>query len=130
MDNVPIEIQIMECADGAAALARAEQWGRRRLCPVRLYKVPAVNLTLCHSLDFWPDIKVIADIPAQDKYARIITDAISGRVLRTIGVRHQALYFFMKQSVGGDEAFEFHRRFVETHLAAVDIGDAAAGFND
>jgi hypothetical protein len=66
-DGVPIEIQIMECADEAAAQARAEQWGRSRLCPVRLYKVSAVNLTSCHSLDFWPDMKVIADIPAPAK---------------------------------------------------------------
>jgi hypothetical protein len=66
-DGVPIETQIMECTNDAVALARAEQWGGSHLCQVRLYKVPAVNLTSCHSLDFWPDMKVIADIPAPAK---------------------------------------------------------------
>jgi hypothetical protein len=61
-DGSPVEIQIIECADDAAALALAEQLGRRRLLPVRLYKLPALNSTSCHSLDFWPDLRVIADI--------------------------------------------------------------------
>jgi hypothetical protein len=63
-DGSPIEIQIIECADDATALAIAEQWGRSRLLPIRLYKLPALNSTSCHSLDFWPDMKVVADIPA------------------------------------------------------------------
>ena len=65
-DGSPIEIQIIECADDAAALRLAEQWGRSRSLPIRLYKLPALNSTSCHSLDFWPDMKVIADIPAPD----------------------------------------------------------------
>ena len=45
-------------------------------------------------------------------------------------MRHQPFNFFMQQSVGGDEALKFHHRLVEPHLAAVDISDAAAGFDD
>jgi hypothetical protein len=63
-DGDAIGIEVMECADDAAAVALAEQWGRSLLCQVRLYKVPAINLTSCSSLDFWPDMQVIADIPA------------------------------------------------------------------
>jgi hypothetical protein len=63
-DGSPIEIQIIECGDDAAALVLAEQLGRCRLLPIRLYKLPALNSTSCHSLDFWPDMKVIAHIPA------------------------------------------------------------------
>jgi hypothetical protein len=54
----------------------------------------------------------------------------SGGRLRAIGMRHQPFDFFMKQSIGGDEAFKFHRRFVEEHLAAINIGDAAASFDN
>jgi hypothetical protein len=41
-----------------------------------------------------------------------------------------AVQFVVQQSVGGDKALEFHHRLVEAHLAAVDIGNAAAGLDD
>jgi hypothetical protein len=70
-DGCPVEIQIIECADDAAAIALAEEWShterRGGPLPIRLYKLPAFNDTSCHSLDFWPDMKVVTDIPALAK---------------------------------------------------------------
>src|SRR5580704_974314 len=63
-DGSPLAVQTIECATDSDATALAEEWGRKWQSPVKLYKVPAVNLTNCSSFDFWPDIKPIAEISA------------------------------------------------------------------
>lgn len=65
-DGSTIEIKLMQCATDHKAITRARRLGLEWLSAVRLCKVPAINLTSCASLDFWPDMKTMVDIPPPD----------------------------------------------------------------
>jgi hypothetical protein len=62
-NGTPREPAFIEFESDAKALDWAHQRGREWLCPVRLYRIPAANLTRYASRDFWPDLLPLADIP-------------------------------------------------------------------
>jgi hypothetical protein len=64
-DGDAFTIEIMQRASDADAITLARQFGLQWSSAVRLYRVPAVNLTSCASRDFWPDMPLILEIPKQ-----------------------------------------------------------------